>query len=237
MDAHAPAPPRRTLIHSRRGVAAMEFGLMAPVIVFLLAGMYDFSNGWITWRKLTSASYAVGQIATRLAVQPDSTNALGYTDAWRASTAAYAAMPQLRNPGAIYAVTLSEVVFSTNNGCTGGSYCVAKVTWSATLLGNGAPRPCVNLNSSPDTAAPSPITLAASAFPVAPVLPAPIFIVDVTYTYTPLFLQTFIGTIPMRQTAYFPSRSGSVRSLSDQIVTYSDPNNPGAQCPASPPPS
>ena len=206
-----------------RGVAAVEFALTAPVLILLMAGMYDLSSGWITWRRLATAAFSIGQIATIIAVQPDSTSLLTYNDAWRASTAIYAAMPQTLVAGASYGVTLSEVVFSTDSSCPANTYCVAKVSWSAGLVGPDATRrPCTRLNSVPDTAPSSLTTLPAAMFQSAPSL-----VVDVNYTFTPLFLQTLVGTIPMRFVQYFPSRSGTT----NQFITYVNPNDPAAQCP------
>lgn len=228
-------PPRQLVRHSewrrlaltRRGVAALEFALTVPALIFLLLGMYDLSSGWITSRRLTTAAFSVGQIATIRAVQPDSTNALSYDEAWKASTAAYAAMPQMAVSGAVYAVALSEIVFSADSSCPGGS-CVATVKWSALLLGVGQKRACGTMTVAPDTSAPDPTQLPADAFQ-----PNPILVVDVTYTFTPLFLQSIIGTIPMRWMSYFPSRSGKNSVFGgtlDQVIKYDDPNNPGAQC-------
>lgn len=202
---------------------------MVPALVFLMFGMYDLANGWITRSRLTTATFAIGQVATTLAAQQDGTNSLTQQNAYRSSTAALAAMPQLSVTGTNYSVTLSGVVFSANSDCPKGS-CVAKVSWSATLLGVGQRRPCTNLTSVSDTAAPSLTTLSADAFQANPIL-----VVDMTYTFTPLFLQSFIGTIPMRSVAYFSPRSGVNRlttdGTSDLVFHYTDLNDPTVQCP------
>lgn len=73
----------------------------------MLLSMYDITNGWLAWRRLTAAAQAVGQIATLLAVNADGTNSLTVDQAWRASTAVYASMPEMRVADARYGVTMS----------------------------------------------------------------------------------------------------------------------------------
>ena len=192
---------------------------MAPAMVLVLSGMYDLASAWITSRRITTAVYSVGQIATTLSPQPDNSNALSYTDAWRASTAAYAAMPQLLAPGAVYSVTLTQVVFGENTSCPKGT-CEARVKWSKTFLGTGAARLCGVLNHVSDTTPASMATLPEDAFQAQPAL-----LVDLSYTYNPLFLKTLIGPIPMHETAIFPVRIGNTNDL--QTIKYVDA---GAQC-------
>jgi len=215
---------RRYQNSSQRGVAALEFALLSPMLILMLMSMYDIANGWLTWRRMAAAAGSVGQIATMLAVNADGTNSLTYDLAWRASTAVYASMPQLLVPSARYGVILTEVQFSAPANC-GKASCVASVAWSRALLGTGAaPRPCGVLTAVADSAPPGPAVLAQSAFQAAPVL-----VVDVTYAFKPLFLGGVVGAIQMARSAYYPARSGSL----DQTIAYLDPF---FQCPAYVPP-
>jgi len=56
---------------------------------------------------------------------------------------------------------------------------------------------------------------------------APLLVVDVTRTFTPMFLGAFTGGVPLASSAYLPVRSGTV----DQTIKYDDPNR---QCPLTP---
>ncbi len=191
------------------------------MLILMLLSMYDIANGWLAWRRLTTAAQAVGQIATLLAVNADGTNTLTADQAWRASTAVYASMPETLATGARYGVTMSQVLFTTAPGCNGAS-CAAHVDWSHAVLGIAAPRPCGALSVIADDAAPGPTVMPQSSFQ-----PAPILVVDVTYAFKPLFLGGVVGNIDMARSSYFPARSGT----SNQLITYADPV---AQCPASP---
>ncbi len=219
----AGSTPGGTRSLGRRGVAALEFAMMAPVLVLLLMFMYDTANGWITWQRLTQAARSVAQIATLLAVNANGTNTLSYDQAWRASTAAYAAMPEMLSPGAVYGVVMTEVLFTSPAAC-GGAMCVANVAWSKTLLGSVPRRLCGTLSAVGNTAASSPAVLPQDAFQSAPVL-----VVDVTYSFRPLFLGSLVSSIPMAWSAYLPVRSGAL----DRTINYDDPQ---AQCLPTPKP-
>lgn len=212
---------RRQRGSATRGVAALEFALASPMLILMLLSMYDIANGWLAWRRLTAAAQSVGQIATVLAVNVDGTNSLTVEQAWRSSTAAYAAMPEMRVAGARYGVTLSQVLFTTAPACN-GTTCAAHVDWSKAVLGVAAPRPCGALSATADDAAPGPTVMPQSTFQ-----PAPVLVVDMTYAFKPLFLGGVVGAISMARSSYFPARSGTT----NQLITYLDPK---AQCPAFP---
>ena len=240
---HARWPGQRSIVQARRGVAALEFALTAPVLIFMLMGMFDLSRGWIAQRQLTTSAFSVGQIATILAVQSDNTNVLHGDDAWRAATAINAAMPSTRIQGADYSVSLAEVSFTTDNTCTTPQYCIGKVRWTINVLPGNRPdlaRGCPIINTqagtdgrlgiSDDTNPPDRSYLPRDVFTQAPVM-----IVDVTYNFTPLFLGSVIGQIPMRWMAAFGARSGNSSTMLDQFTTYVDATNPAGslvtQCP------
>ena len=203
---------------SRRGVVALEFAMMAPLLMVPLMFMYDAANGWMVWHRLTLAARSIAQISTLLAVNADGTNTLSHDQAWRASTAVYAAMPETLAAGATFGVVMSEVLFTSPDSCNGEA-CVANVGWSTTLLGSAPRRACGTLSVVPDSFPPSPAVLPQSVFQ-----PAPILVVDVTYSFKPTLLGSLIGGIPMAWSAYLPVRSGT----SDQTISYDDPK---AQCP------
>lgn len=224
---------RWSIGRSRRGVAALEFAICAPVLIVLLLGVYDLARGWTASSKLTTSAFSIGQIATILAVQSDGTSVLNGADAWRAATAINGSMPQTLAPGSSYAVSFSEVEFSTDNTCTMPTYCIAKVKWTVNMLpGNNTTyeRKCVQLNRDADTVPPDLGDLPLDAFTASPIL-----VVDVYYTYTPTFTQSIISPITMHWMAPYGARSGNLQSRSDQFIHYVDAPNPAGalvtQCP------
>ena len=55
---------RRTF-RCRRGIAAVEFALLAPILVGVLVGVADLGNGIYRWMEVTDAAQAGAQFAVR----------------------------------------------------------------------------------------------------------------------------------------------------------------------------
>ena len=214
-------------ITDRRGVAALEFALIAPAMVVFAIGLFDLVDGTATWWHLTQAAQAIAQIATNSAANTNGTNSLTKQQGYAASTAAYPLVPQLASAKlADFGVTLSSVVFTpTVANCTSGCTYTAAVAWSHTLLTGklAAARACgVSLVQAANSAAPSSGTLPASAFGAAPLL-----VVDVSYRFTPLFTTFIAGPIVMMRSAYLTPRAGD----DTQWVRYTDPTISQPMCP------
>lgn len=208
----------------RRGIAAVEFALIAPVLTLLAVGVYDVVTATTTGWHMTLAARSVGQIAVTTAANPDLSNSLSATEAYTASTAAYPVMPQFATAAvADFGVVLSSVVFTPKvAGCTSGCEYTAAVAWSKTLVGGAAARACGALTSVSNNASPSRSTLPADAFGAAPLL-----VVDVAYNFRPLFAAFITAAIPMMRSAYLSPRTGS----NAQWVRYTDSKTPKPMCP------
>ena len=221
---------------ARGGVAAIEFALVAPLMVVSCAGLYDLTTGFLAWQRLNLATLAIAQIATAMAAGSTVTNTLSLAQAQTASSAIYAYLPDtLSAAPSSFSVTLSSVVMlPAVPGCVSNCTYTAHVAWTGVYQGTPSPsleRPCdasggSALNSVPDTASPSPGTLPADVYSVAPLL-----VVDVTYTFRPLFLTMFSGDVLMRRPVYFPARAG----LTESWIQYSPgASDPTVQCPGYP---
>jgi Flp pilus assembly protein TadG len=211
------------LRYSTHAVAAVEFALIAPVLVIFMLGLFDLSNGITTWWHLTEAAHAVAQIATVSAAQPDQSNQITATQVNTAATAAYPLVPQLATASsAIFGVTLTSVVFTAGTGanCANG-YC-ANVAWSMTPQGTAPSRSCGTLQPVADATAPSKTTLPSDAFSAAPLL-----VVDVFYKFTPLFTRFITSSISMMRTAYLSPRTGT----NSQWTTLVNPPSTTVLCP------
>ncbi len=62
---HRPAPCVRRFRHDRSGVSATEFALILPVMLLLLVGMMELSNGINNWRKVTLLARAVSDLTSQ----------------------------------------------------------------------------------------------------------------------------------------------------------------------------
>ena len=209
---------------SRRGVVALEFALVVPVLVAVAVGVFDLANGFIVWRRLTQAAQSVDEIATAMAVQFDGSNNLTRDQATTASTAAFAIMPNLANtPASSFGVTMSTVVFSaTHNNCMSNCSYVANTAWSVTLQGTQPTRACGTLKAVSDTQPPSLSTLPTDVFG-----PTSLLVVDMSFRFEPAFIVYFTGPFTLMRSAYLPPRAGTLA----QWIRFVDPTGTVVPCP------
>jgi Flp pilus assembly protein TadG len=121
----------------RQGVAAMEFAMVAPIMLLLIWGVYDTARALVAWEETYHAAQAVAQAAEKLSVTNQTLlggntpeTALTAQQMQDAMTSIYAEMPMLPNASnpngsfkGNYGVILSGVVFrpvcvaNQNNTC------------------------------------------------------------------------------------------------------------------------
>ena len=194
------------LLRSERGLAALEFALLLPLLLLCLAGVTDLSMAVITGRRLTVAAQDVATIASTMAVQAGSLGSLTGEQAWQATTAPFALFPSwlAPQPGP-FAITLSGVNFTA-----AGRGFNAATQWSvANPTGGIALRPCGSLGPVPDDSTITLTTLPASVFG-----PTSLLVADVSTVFTPLFSGIFLGDIPMSRSAFISPRVNNGVALS-----------------------
>ncbi|WP_321343184.1 TadE/TadG family type IV pilus assembly protein [Breoghania sp.] len=103
------------LIRCQRGVAAVEFALVLPILISLLLGATELTRALTYDRKVTQAGYTVGD----LVAQSDSISASDVTDIYAAATKIMQPYP---SDG--LSVVISSVVFDED--------AKASVAWSCT---------------------------------------------------------------------------------------------------------
>ncbi len=214
------ARPRRVtgLRRDRDGGPAMEFAIVAPVMVMLLLGGLDASDALLTWRRVATAAREIAIIATEMSVQPDLTTVLTPAQAYQASTAIYALFPQLKSTvnTVQYSVTLSAIVFTaTPPGCDPATNCVytASTAWSYALpMGRNVTRPCGVLQQVPPGTPASPRTVPTAGMTAL----TSVVVADVTVVYTPVFTAFITSPITMSRAAFMPPRTANP----DQYVEY-----------------
>ena len=221
------------LLRARDGLAALEFAFIAPVMIATFTGLYDLTTGFLAWQRVNMAALAIDQIATAMAATPQNTNVLDFADVTTASSALYAYLPDtLTAATSSFGVVITSVVMTpTPTGCTTTCAYTANVAWSGAYQGAaGARRACGTLTSGPDASNITPTSLAADAFS-----PEPVLVVDVTYTFHPLFFNYVKSNIVMTRTAYFSPRIGLVSDWFQYyfIAGLSDPTTLCTGYPAS----
>jgi Flp pilus assembly protein TadG len=218
---------------ARRGNAAVEFALLFPIMVTLVFGLVDASNALIAYRRVTVAAEEAALIATELSVQSDGSTSLTPTQVNQASTAIFGVMPLLESQGSaqVFSVTMSAVVFNgvagtgLPSGCS-GSACTsytqynASVAWSVPLsafagtgqyLGTqqyrGPSGPSTKCGTAYLTQVSQATTPTWTTIPTSGMTPlSSVLVVDVTYTFTPLFTKVFVGAQTFMHTSMLPPR-------------------------------
>ena len=166
----------RRLARDRRGVSAVEFALLAPVMIALYLGCVEISDGVSANRKVSLTAATLANLATQVATisSSDMTNIL---NASSAIIAPYSAS-NLK-------ATLSCLKIDSTGKVT--------VAWSATL--NGSAR-----------AAGSAITIPSALIPPSTSLPAQLLFSEVNYAYTPTVGYTITGTLNLSDKMYMSPR-------------------------------
>jgi Flp pilus assembly protein TadG len=175
----------RRFIASTRGVVAIEFAAILPVLLIILLATFDGGRAIIVYMKVRSATYILAsvtnQYSTALPIQ--SANMTGIMNATTAVLAPYSNTP--------LTAVISELKITATKATT------ATVRWSAaqngTALAAGA---TVNL----------PTGISASTNTCG-TYPCYLILAQVSYTYTPVFGYFASGGITLSDTAYATPRS------------------------------
>jgi Flp pilus assembly protein TadG len=218
------APQRGGSLRSRRGTVLLELAVIAPLMLILVLGTWDFANGLIVREEAGNASEWIAFSAQSLAVQNDQTTALTPAQATLAMTAIYGAMPRLKTGGlpGHYAVTLSAVNFTPSAGTAPR----ARLAWRVPLReGNDAIveklRACDagalrEVAAWPQTDANLRVIATGRI-----ARPGTVAVADVYYQYVPLFLGFLTGPIDFYASTQLPN----LTPRNDQPLRY-DPGNP-----------
>jgi Flp pilus assembly protein TadG len=228
----------------RRSIAAMEFAMIAPVLSFMLFGIWDISRALLIWQQLDAAAQQITEAAEKLSVTAGSSQTmLTATQMQTAMTTIYAVMPQLNlgngtgsYPGS-YAVTLSSVVYLPlcvqADGCTAETVLpqTPYTLWSSYLTQGGAQlnqkptgsnpllRPCGALTpvaQFPDNASEYTEMVAATMVPGgSAMIETPQVVADIQYVFTPTF-PMFVKPLTFWVSANLPAPLGGT----DQAITF-----------------
>jgi Flp pilus assembly protein TadG len=198
------------LLRSRGGLAAMEFALIAPIMVTACAGLYDLTMAFLASQRVNMAALAIAQIATYQAANSGNTNQniLNLTETQTATSAIYAYLPDtMTAPASSFGVTVTSVVVTPPSpSCTSSCTYVPNVAWSGRFQGGtGSTRAC---GASALTWVADTTTSSSTTLPTDLQQPQPMLVVDVYYTFQPLFFTFVTGNILMMRSAYFPPRTG-----------------------------
>ena len=197
-----PPAPRASLRADDRGVAAVEFALILPLMIGLYFGCAELTQGIMADRKMTLVARALTDLVSQ---QPAGTS---LTDTTMSSI--FAASTAIMAPYSTSSLqmTVSAVDFVVNSAATASNGYDAKIRWSKVGPNGGTQRACAKLTPVSSTASPSPTTLVSNIYGSGSLI-----IADVSYQYTPRFGGFALawassgGSINMRFTNYMKPRN------------------------------
>jgi len=175
----------RSFIASTRGVAAIEFAMILPVLLIALLATFDGGNAIAVYMKVRSATYTLAAITNQYSITTpiQSTDMTAITGATSAVLSPYSS--------ASIVVVISQLAISAPSKTT------ATVDWSATL--NGAPLGVGTAVTLPGTIANS--TNTCSTYPCY------LIYAQVSYKFTPMFGYFAQGGITLSDSEFVTPRS------------------------------
>jgi len=193
----------RRFIVSTRGVAAIEFAMILPVLLIMLLATFDAGRAIAVYMKVRSATFVMAAITNQYTQNTpiQSADMTAITGATSAVLAPYSSSPVV--------VVISQVYVSAPGQTT------ATVDWSATLNGTAyAKGSSVTL----------PAAIVSSTNTCTPVTGYPCYLIlsQVSYTYTPLFGAFGIG-ITLSDSEYVTPRSYTCVPYVPQTTTCDAP--------------
>ncbi|MFN3889397.1 MAG: TadE/TadG family type IV pilus assembly protein [Beijerinckiaceae bacterium] len=162
--------PRRILLRATKnegGATAIEFAIIAPLLLATLIGGLEVTQAVMAARKVATATRTMADLMAQVR------GATGVTGGAIDEVYAAGKMILAPYPDGSLKVTISRVdVTSVNNALT------ARTVWSVSRNG-GAVRPCAALNKISNSASPAP-----DSFPAGMYYAARFIVVDVVYTFS-----------------------------------------------------
>ncbi len=186
----------RRFIASTRGVVAIEFAAILPVLLVMLLATFDGGNAIVVYMKVRSATYVLAsvtnQYSTTMPIQ--AANMTGIMSATSAVLSPYSSTPVV--------AIISELEVSAAKATTG------TVRWSATLNGTAlSAGSTVTLPSTLNTKNNNTCTTYSKTLGANP--GCYLILAQVSYTYTPLFGFFSKSGITFSDTVYATPRSSS----------------------------
>ncbi len=215
-----------------RGIAAIEFAMVLPVMILFVIAVFDVSKAMILNQQVYNAAHTIPIMASIQAVQSDKSTSLTVAQVQQSMSAIYAEMPWIRAgiENGNRSVTMTSVVFQpTVANCVSSPTVTCTyaphVAWSVPYSDANAKgflqvlRACGTLKqTTPAAWVESDLT----SLPTANVAnPDPILVVDVHYQYLPLFYSFLTGPVNFWASGLWPVRSvAPTATLINQYTTY-----------------
>lgn len=220
----------RNLITDRRGVSAIEFAMVLPVLILLMLGGIQLVLYINATRRVAMVADSIGEMISQAAPPVSSTTAsVNQLDLHFAYDAALVVFPYLMTDAARQniawwkniTIDFASIQFQSNGlSCGSGSdqsgCYTAMVGWTSIGTTGSNYRPCITPQiAANDTAAPSRFTLPRSIYG-----PGSVIAIDVIFIFTPTFGARYLPSVTIKRSVYIQPRYA-------QFITYDMSNNDG----------
>ena len=178
----------RRFLASQRGVAAIEFAMIMPVLLILFLSSFDVGNAIIVYLKVRAATYELAAITNQYGM--GSTAQISISD----MTAITGAVSQVMAPFSTTStiVTISQITATSNT--------TAIVSWSYSLNGTALTQGATYSGLPANMAKNSCTNVSANN-------PCYFILSSVSYNYTPLFGHYMTGALTLSDTLLVTPRS------------------------------
>jgi Flp pilus assembly protein TadG len=176
----------RQFAGSVRGVAAVEFAVVLPVLLLLLLATFDAGNAIVVYMKVRSATFTLAAITNQYNNGSDpiqATDMTAITSATSAVLAPFSSAPTV--------ATITQIKATSASSAT--------VSWSYSLNGTAYTQ------GSPWTRLPSQLTSSNSCNSY----PCYLIFAEVQYTFTPSFGYFITGSLSLYDNLYVAPRSST----------------------------
>lgn len=195
----------KKFLKSQKGVAAIEFALLMPLLLVLMLGSFELQRYLRIERRLSLTAQNIAAIVAQRERLDGREASLDFDSAIHTFPSASEEPPTLWHHVLVHQI--SSVVFApTTTSCTTNCTYTANLTWNWPTydvnFGLGAlRRVCGALTPAPQGAAATGSTLPAALFG-----PGSLIVVDLRYRFRPLFGSTFIPEIILSRQGYANAR-------------------------------
>ncbi|WP_244430665.1 TadE/TadG family type IV pilus assembly protein [Methylocystis sp. ATCC 49242] len=217
----APASRKITLAQDDRGIAAVEFALVLPLMLMIYLGLVELSRGMRAAQKLDLVAHTLADLTAQQLTGGSNTGQAGLTEA--DITAVFSAATTIMSPlpTANLKMTISEVAITSPSA----GVWQAKTTWTVTR-NSATARPCQILtaqDATPVSFTSMPTSYTTVTNGVNPTV-GPVIVADVVYNYSPgvhfeIFKWGSPPTWTMQRTSYAPVRNTYVPSHIQYFMT------------------
>jgi Flp pilus assembly protein TadG len=189
-----PARTCRRFLSSTRGLAAVEFGMVFPMLLVLLLGSIDAGRAIAVYMKVRAATYALDAMTNQYSTVADS-------DLQTISGAAAAVLAPY--PSGPLGLRISQVEVTTGGPIVAWSYGLNLTPYTYQSSNNLILPGNLGSTSAPNNACPTSFYTAGNVNGNGCYL----LLAQVQYTYTPMFTQFITGAITISDSLYVMPRN------------------------------